>query len=68
MLNFRYFLLGLFGLIVLIGVGLSVQQAYAQTAPLSRYEEKKRQMNENNAAIMTSGMTCTCARNRLVQP
>lgn len=70
MLNFRSLLLALFGLIVLTAAELPItQQALAQTQihalaqaqPNSRYEETKRQMNENNAAIMTSGMTCTCA-------
>jgi TRAP-type uncharacterized transport system substrate-binding protein len=70
MLNFRFLLLAIFGLIVLTMAELPVLQpsqaqgqalALAQAGTSSRYEEKKRQMNENNAAIMTSGMTCTCA-------
>jgi TRAP transporter TAXI family solute receptor len=50
---------------VLLITGL---QAFAQTQPpgratvASRLEEKRRQTNNIAVAIMTSGMTCTCAR------
>ena len=44
---------------------LTLEQAQAQTKSryaLSRYEEKKREANAIAVSIMTSGMTCTCAR------
>jgi len=62
--NSKSLLFALFGLTVLTVAGLPLlQQAQAQTQgrATTRYEEKKRQTNEINVAIMTSGMTCTCA-------
>ena len=53
------------GFAVLLMAGL---QAAAQTQPpggataAARYEEKRAQTNNIAVAIMTSGMTCTCAR------
>src|SRR6201984_314494 len=41
----------------------SLQTAAAQTQkPAVRYEEKKKQANDISVTIMTSGLTCTCAR------
>src|SRR5215467_4324633 len=41
----------------------SLQIAVAQAQkPVVRYEEKKRQANDIAVTIMTSGLTCTCAR------
>jgi uncharacterized protein len=44
-------------------LALSLQTAAAQTQkPIVRYEEKKKQANDIAVTIMTSGLTCTCAR------
>ena len=62
--NSRTLLFALVGLTVLTVAELSIlQHAQAQTQgrATTRYEEKRRQTNEINVAIMTSGMTCTCA-------
>jgi TRAP transporter TAXI family solute receptor len=42
---------------------MPIQLAAAQAQkPVIRYEEKKRQANDIAVTIMTSGLTCTCAR------
>ena len=56
-------ILSAFAVLLMAGV-----QAFAQTqasgggSAAARYEEKRRQTNSIAVAIMTSGMTCTCAR------
>ena len=65
MQNFRIPLVILSGFAVLLMAAL---QAFAQAKPAvrataaTRYEEKRQQTNSIAVAIMTSGMTCTCAR------
>jgi TRAP transporter TAXI family solute receptor len=64
MQNSRSLLFALLGFVVLTVAGLPCfEHAQAQTPgrTTSRYEEKRRETNEINVAIMTSGMTCTCA-------
>jgi uncharacterized protein len=45
----------------LLAVPLQLAQAQAQRASVS-YEEKKRQTNDIAVTIITSGLSCTCAR------
>lgn len=51
-----------FLLVLLAMAGASAQQSFAQTAPLTRYEEQKRDTNAITVSIVVSGLTCTCAR------
>jgi TRAP transporter TAXI family solute receptor len=54
---------GLLSAIFCLGLVLSALPAAAQQQKAAvRYEEKKRQTNDIAVSIMTSGLTCTCAR------
>src|SRR5579862_6096550 len=48
-------------LVLLLTPSLQIAVAQAQKTGV-RYEEKKRQANDIAVTIMTSGLTCTCAR------
>jgi TRAP transporter TAXI family solute receptor len=52
-------LFALLGLFLVLPLQLSTAQAQK---PAVRYEEKKKQSNDIAVTIMTSGITCTCAR------
>src|ERR1700686_4531981 len=54
---------GLLSAIFCLGLALPSLPAAAQAQKASvRYEEKKRQTNDIAVSIITSGLTCTCAR------
>jgi len=54
---------GLLAAIFCLGIALPAVPAAAQAQKASvRYEEKKRQTNDIAVSIITSGITCTCAR------
>jgi len=54
---------GLFSAIFCLGLVVPLLPAAAQAQKASvRYEEKKRQTNDIAVSIITSGITCTCAR------
>jgi TRAP-type uncharacterized transport system substrate-binding protein len=54
---------GLLSAIFCLGLVLPVLPAAAQAQKAAvRYEEKKRQTNDIAVSIVTSGLTCTCAR------
>ncbi len=67
MTNSRPLLVALLGFVLPLAAGILFAPAGAQAETRvrsigERYDAKKRETNEIAVAIMTSGMTCTCAR------